>query len=218
MMPRSISASRVTERPVAESLMSCNPFRPVAQAGFTLFEVLVVAFLLGLLGFVTVSTVSSGGEQRQLQQATVNVPDLLTDVAEQSMFLGQMLAIRLHENRLEPLRYDPQSLRFVELGAGIPGAPKALQLHESLRLEWQATEIEQGDRPDAPMDLGAVIEERLLVDDTDSDEIPPQIFFFPSGEATPMRLTLSVPQMPELAAREIELDTLGRARLREDTL
>lgn len=213
MMPRFISANPATGK---APIQHTNAYR--LQQGFSLLEVVVVVALLALAATISVALVADSGEHRHLKRAGETVPALLSEMGEQSVFLGELLAVRLSEDRLEPLRYDPDAQAFVAFAAHARGAPTTLTLHEGLRLEWQATELEQSERPDAAMDLAAIADERLIGDEVDDDLEPPQIFFFPSGEATGMQLTITRPGIAESQPVEIELDTLGRARRQEDSL
>lgn len=80
--------------------------RPVIQAGFTLLEIMVVVMLMGLLTVVLVSQGNWTSDGRQLEQETARLQDTLALLNERSLFSGQLMALRLETIGWTPLAYD----------------------------------------------------------------------------------------------------------------
>lgn len=201
-----------------------NPVR-----GFSLLEIMVVAALIGVLAAFAVPMVISGGGGSQLKRQADQVSALLEQLNEQSLFVGELLAARLEEDRVVPLRYSHQESGFVPT-QGRSGGLSELELAEGIRLEW---ELEQSDRrgPDLRDALGkrltgeedeqgrSRLESRADesgktpdasgADSSDSDQPLPQVFFFPSGEVTPVTLWLRGPDTRD-GGIQLELNTVGR--------
>jgi general secretion pathway protein H len=125
---------------------------------------------------------------------------------EQSLFRGDLLALRLDVDGWQPLLYDIDAAEFVPL----PAPLARRRLDASLQLEWQLQERRDRDRPAL-----TEVADRLLPEQSDSElPEPPQVFFFPSGEVTP--ITLLLRQVGGDAEQTLLVDPLGRVTLAED--
>lgn len=222
MMPRSVTGSRETGT-VASTVMSVTPGAgkhglraslPCRPAGFTLLEILVVVSLVALISAVVAPLIFGGDEHRKLERKAGKVVDLLDTMGEQSLFLGEFLALRLYSDRIEPMRYDPVEQEFTAFVPETPGAPRVLYLDDGMRLDWTLESPEQRDDGRDGIDPGDVFREQDLADDDDDEELP-QLFFFPSGESSAARLVLENERREQRAFR-IRLDSLGRGRIEED--
>lgn len=190
--------------------------------GFSLLELMVVVALVGLIAAMVVPTLT-GPDTDSLDDAADSIRGHLAAVADRSLMRGELLAVRLERQRLELLRYDFREQAFVPL----EDAGKAeIRLEEPLFIEWQF-----GDDGEGEPALADVVESRLEDkagkrfgsgkqrsgtvpegdagdEEDESKETFPQLFFFPSGEATPTTLWIRDSE----ADREItlKLDSLGR--------
>lgn len=181
---------------------------PRSPRGFSLLEIMVVVALIALLAAIAVPTLMrdpGGGPGQQADR----VSGLLEQLNEQSLFLGQLLAARLKENTVQPLRFDHEEGEFVAMdGAGELGP---LELPGDMRLEWRLEET--GDREE--VNLRDAVSNRMMGDEDetggndDEEENPPQVFFFPSGEATPVTLWLRR-RGAEGDGLRLELNSVGR--------
>ena len=154
-----------------------------AQAGFTLLEILVVVFLMVAISTVVVVAALRGGGQDDAGRARAELSDTLVLMTEQSLFRGDLLAMRFTDTGWEPLRFDVTEAEFLPL----PAPLKAVTLPDNVRLEWR---LEQSRDDRGPGIAEAA--EALMADDISPDEKPkpPQMFFFPSGEASPVAVWL----------------------------
>lgn len=198
--------------------------------GFTLLEVLVVVSLLALLAAVAAPVMVNRLGDDDMAREAEKLTARLYQLNEQSLFLGQLLAARLEEDGLQPLRYSLEEREFVPTAAG-SGSVSALELPPGIRLEWRLEELE-GDEPE----LADAVSARLADgDDDDADRNSsgdernnddagrdddggedengeaeaPQLYFFPSGEVSPATLWLRAVDGNGEGDVRLELDALG---------
>ena len=180
------------------------------QSGFTLLEIMVVVGLIALLSAVVISQGNWTSDDRQLEQESARLKDTLALLNERSLFSGQLLALRLRHDGWEPLAYDIAAADFLPIE---DTALKPRQIPPSLELVWQLDELadeEQASlsqvaetlvKKDISLDLGEDTvgegdeeEARQQDSNRESDEEDekafPQIFFFPSGEVSPVTLAM----------------------------
>ncbi len=221
-MPRSV-IGRLETAIVANAAVPVIPvaaghrFRARAArrpAGFTLLEILVVVALVALISAVAAPLIFGGDEHRKLERKAGKVVDLLDTMGEQSLFLGEFLALRLHSDRIEPMRFDPVEQEFSAFVPDTPGAPRVLYLEEGMRLDWTLETPDQRDDRREGMDPGEFFREQDQAEDEGEQELP-QLFFFPSGESSAARLVLESDRQAQRPFR-IRLTSLGRGRIEED--
>ena len=173
--------------------------RSARQAGFTLLEIMVVVMLMGLLTAVLVTQGNWTSDDRQLEEETARLQDTLALLNERSLFSGQLLALRLESTGWTPLAYDRVEGDFLPVD---DTALKRHELHPSLELVWQLDDLgeDQASLSDVAESLvkddvmagaakGLINDEDEEVEESDEDDFP-QVFFFPSGEVSPLTLTL----------------------------
>ena len=202
------------------------------QSGFTLLEILVVVGLVAMLSLAVLVVPVWVDDQRQLDSETASLADTLTMLNEQSLFSGRLMALRVTERGWTPLTYDVGERAFVPAqGNGL----QANRLPESLELTWQYDDLPDDDQeervslqdaakqlvsedPFGGDDQGLLGDDRDRDqreggrDDEEDDEEPlPQVFFFPSGETTPITFTVRSRQDLDLQARR-QMTALGNVR------
>lgn len=201
---------------MASMRISATTISSGSSRGFTLLEVLVVVTLLALLASVAapvmVNRLGGADMDREAEKLTARLHQL----NEQSLFLGQLLAARLQEDGLQPLRYSLEERDFVSMDAD-SGSLRRLELPDGIRLEWRLEDVER----DGP-DLADAVSSRLSDDDgetdddtradedEDDDAQAPQLYFFPSGEASPATLWLRTTAGDGEDSLRLELDALGQ--------
>lgn len=200
------------------------------QSGFTLLEILVVVGLVAMLSLAVLVVPVWVDDQRQLDSESASLADTLTMLNEQSLFSGRLMALRVTERGWTPLTYDVGERAFVPAqGNGL----QANRLPESLELTWQYDDLPDDDDEermslqdaakqlvtDDPFggdDEGLVGDDREerggeRDDEEDDDEALPQVFFFPSGETTPITFTVRSRQDLDLQSRR-RMSALGKVR------
>lgn len=191
--------------------------RTVGQAGFTLLEIMVVVMLMGLLTAVLVSQGNWTSDGRQLDEEAARLEDTLALLNERSLFSGQLLALRLETTGWTPLAYDRVEGDFLPVD---DTALKPHKLPPSLELVWQLDDLGEDQASLSEVaetlvqdDVMAGAGEELL-DDEEGDESEqdeddfPQIFFFPSGEVSPLTLTLRA--YDDVDAQRLRVSALGQ--------
>ncbi|KXJ44050.1 MAG: hypothetical protein AXW13_04575 [Alcanivorax sp. Nap_24] len=202
------------------------------QSGFTLLEILVVVGLVAMLSLAVLVVPVWVDDQRQLDSESASLADTLTMLNEQSLFSGRLMALRVTERGWTPLTYDVGERAFVPAqGNGL----QANRLPESLELTWQYDDLPDdedeervslqdaakqlvSDDPFGGDDQGLLSDDRDRDepedgrDDEEEDQEPlPQVFFFPSGETTPITFTVRSRQDLDVEARR-QMSALGKVR------
>jgi len=200
------------------AIFSKMRLRPVSQAGFTLLEIMVVVMLMGLLTAVLVSQGNWTSNDRQLEEEAARLEDILALLNERSLFSGQLLALRLETTGWTPLAYDRIEGDFLPVD---DTALKAHRLPPSLELVWELDDL-----GDDQASLSEVAENLVqddvmagagkeLLDEEEGEESAqdkddfPQVFFFPSGEVSPLTLTLRAYDDVE-AEQRLRVSALGQ--------
>lgn len=186
--------------------------------GFSLLEILVVVTLVAIMAVAIGTYVVSGNQTRQLNHTRATVEDFFRTLSEQSVFLGELLAVELFEDRLVPYRYSLEEGGFVVMAADLAGNPGTFRLEDSLRLTWVLDDFESGD-PDAMPSVAEAVAERRS-DDAEADDNPPrpQVYFLPSGEATAIRIEIETRDSDQIIRQSFRVDSLGRVRKVEEEL
>ena len=192
--------------------------RPVGQAGFTLLEIMVVVMLMGLLTAVLVSQGNWTSDDRQLEEEAARLEDTLALLNERSLFSGQLLALRLETTGWTPLAYDRIEGDFLPVD---DTALKAHRLPPSLELVWELDDLGEDQaslsevaetlvQDDVMAGSGKELLDGEQSDDSDQDEaVFPQVFFFPSGEVSPLTVTLRAYDDVE-AEQRLRVSALGQ--------
>lgn len=205
-----LKAVKVLTRTLTGAKSSNMRLPRTLQSGFTLLEIMVVVGLIALLSAVVVSQGNWTSDDRQLEQESARLKDTLALLNERSLFSGQLLALRLRHDGWEPLAYDITAADFLPIE---DTALKPRRIPPALELVWQLDELadeEQASlsqvaetlvKKDTSLDLGEDVvgegdeereQQRARNDESEEEEEKefPQVFFFPSGEVSPVTLTM----------------------------
>ena len=168
-------------------------------AGFTLIELMVVIFIIGIVaGFATLSVGQS--QSRVLQDEVKRLQSLLTLASNEAVLQSEEFAIEVYRNGYRFMHLEQMEREWawqpvqdksifrarcfpegVALAVEIEGIPTLL---ENLDCAAEA----------AKLDAEKAQEEKTVADKFDKpEEAPPRIFLLSSGEMTPFELTLSLP-------------------------
>jgi general secretion pathway protein H len=140
--------------------------------GFTLIEILVVVFIIGILVSVTLISVHALGRDTEIRDETARLVGLIGAVHEQAEMEGRDFGLRFQEHEYEFLAYDPR------------------------RNEWQAVE---GDDLLRPRQLPPGLNVRLRLDGREAvlrppadknKPWPPQVQIQSSGDLSAFELRL----------------------------
>ena len=179
------------------------------QSGFTLLEVLVVVTLLALLASLVVPMMGRDTQTDDIDFQAIQLRDRLQQLAENSLFRGEVMAMHLSLTGFTPLRYVVEEQVFAPITDNPFFAEQSLP--QDYLLEWTLDTASDRDG----RSLADVTKEMLLEEDADDDEETfPQLFFLPSGEATAVSLLLRNSESGE--ERRLEMGPLGRVTIDED--
>lgn len=209
-MKISTSAINAATGLAANSTISPVARRPSQVSGFTLLEVLVVVTLLALFASMILPMMSRNPSSEDLDDQANRLRHTVQILAENSLFRGQLLALRVSAHQYQPLAYNVDERQFIDMVSD--DALVAYDLPEQYLLEWQLAD----DQSTGEKTL-AYAADALIAEDTDSSQEklqPPQMYFFPSGESTPISLLLRDSE----SGRELRIvvDPVGRVVIESD--
>ena len=190
---------------------SASATRQRNNSGFTLLEVLVVVTLLALFASLVLPMVSQRDSVDGVEHASERLASSLSLLSENSVFRGHVLAMSLRPDGYTPMQYDIASNTFVTLVDD--KSFDRVDFDQNLIFEWQLDERADGDVSLEEAMEGVVSAQSNAPtqssQDDDQEELPlPQLFFFPSGESTPVLLVLRDTDTGE--ERKLQLDIVGR--------
>ncbi len=142
------------------------------SSGFTLIEVLVVVFIIGILVSVSLISVHALGRDTEIRDETRRLVGIITAVQEQAQMEGRDFGLRLVEQQYEFLTYDPRRDLWQPVEGDDLLRPRRLApgLNFRLRLEGREASLRPPTDPKKPS--------------------PPQIDILGSGDLTAFELKL----------------------------
>ena len=169
------------------------------QRGFSLLELLVALIVVVLFTSLANLTVTSGGQDIQLQSTVYNLADVAGYALDEAQMTGVDYGLLLREDQeAGETIYSYQWLERGLDGWDIPVSGKELFAEQTLP-PGIALELELEDAP--------LVE--LSQDDSEVEIIRPQVVFYASGEATAGTINVFQVEDGELLWR-IEWDLFGR--------
>jgi general secretion pathway protein H len=169
------------------------------SSGFSLLELLVVVFIIGILATMMTLSIGITGGDRELEQEIERIRALIDLAAEEAVLQGQEIGIRFYENRYEfstetwYTRESEETTTTVARWRLMTGDDlfKPRDLGENLRIEL---EIDGRQVILEPFSEREQREERKReeedTDEDDEDAYKPQVFILSSGDMTPFTVNL----------------------------
>ena len=170
--------------------------------GFTLIELMVVIFIIGIISsFATLSVGQS--HTRVLQDEVKRMQSLLTLASDEAVLQSEELAIEVYRNGYRFMflaqSKDAWEWQPVQDNAIFRARcfPEGVEL--AAEIEGRSAALEHFDCTVAATDPEKVKEEKPASNKfSKADDVPPRIFLLSSGEMTPFNLTLSLPDKSSL--------------------
>lgn len=166
-------------------------------SGFTLLEVLVVIFIVGIMLGALMLSLQDRPEGEQARREAQRIKALVDLAREEAILNTAILGIR----------FDHTSYQFMQL----TGNKWALlddrilrkrELDETLNLEFEQVEDAE------PIKIDESKKDKDDEDEEEEEEEPPQVAIYPTGELTPFRLIVETVGSP--LAVSIEARTSGK--------
>jgi len=167
-----------------------------SQRGFSLIEILVVVFIVGIIASMASLVISGNDPAEQLSDSAANMTALMTLASEEATLTGEALGLTLVPAVLgESWQYHWQRLRDAEWTPALE--PFQLrQFTPDIRVSLQVS----GQLYDWSQAAG--------LDNSKSEQVQPTLVFYPSGEVLPFILTLTSDIAPD-ADQHIGLSVSG---------
>lgn len=188
----------------------------INSQGFTLVEVLLVVTLFALMAAFLVPNLSVS-EQSKTDTFATHVEILLGEMAEYSVYSGELLALRITDTQLIPLRFASYEEGFQPYSADI-GSIKPLGLPAQLGLRWEDEDMDASQQadPDALAQWQESDATRTSSKEFGRKEVAPDIFFYPSGETSAGTLIFYSDDFNASVSHKVSLNPLGRPSLERD--
>lgn len=188
--------------PMSVTGSSSSP--PSRTGGFTLLEVLVVVFIIGIMAAMfTLSVGVAGGADRELRREAERIETLIALALEDATFQSHELGLRLYPRRYEFSIYDrgdlfdPKDDKWVPLATDV-FAPRELPAAFALELEIEgrAVNLERSEKDVAK-------------------KYEPQLFIFSSGDVSDS-FNVRVRSVEEDRGYSLAVDIDGKTKLTKD--
>ncbi|MEE8118759.1 MAG: type II secretion system minor pseudopilin GspH [Gammaproteobacteria bacterium] len=154
--------------------MARHACRPLAQAGFTLLEILVVLAFVGILVSMAATGLRVFNFGRSPEQQANRVAALLQLASDEAILTGTEVGLRIDSNRLQFSRFQLETREWISLAKDS---------------QFRDREIPDGIVMQLELD-GVAVNEIAFAANNESDKVSPapQIIFFSSGEVVPFTL------------------------------
>lgn len=162
------------------------------NTGFTLLELLVVIFIIGIIAAMATLSVGTATASRGVEKEAERIGDLVALAAEEAVLQGREFGLTFYRSEYEFSTYDVEQARWVPLaGSAGPLAGRRLPPEAEIEVEIEGRQVAlaaQKPPPPEPQDDddGEVEPER----GAGVDDNAPQVFIFSSGDVTPFSVRL----------------------------
>jgi general secretion pathway protein H len=170
--------------------------------GFTLLEVLVVVFLVGIISSIAMLGLNASGDERRMRDESDRLVALLLQVASEAVMQNQEYGLKITDTGYLFLCLDEVKLRWKACSGDDTlrerNMPEGLEIHVLRESSLTLPHTKDGDDKDVAAKAG-----------NDGPRIYPDLLLLSSGEASPVSLEIRVSEKPELRS-EIRVDELAR--------
>ena len=166
--------------------------------GFTLLEVLVVMFIIGVITAMATLSLGVASSRKGSEKEIQRIQDLLALASEEAVLRGREFGITFYAKEYQFSAYDPTEGRWIPLGdEAEPFVPRAFPPETIVDLEIEnrivklASEkpvVRKEEEPSEEAEEAVKAMPRQLP--SEKDENRPQVFMLSSGDITPFSLHL----------------------------
>lgn len=172
--------------------------RRVGSEGFTLLELLVVMFIIGIIAAMATLSVGVATSEKGAEKELQRIEDLLALASEEAVLQGREFGLTFYAKEYVFSTYDPEQARWVPLESDAePFGPRRFPPETLVELEIEDRLVRIPDERPAPADEKEMDDEDAsgpaltgggLLSGRERDR--PQVFILSSGDITPFELHL----------------------------
>lgn len=169
---------------------------PAPVRGFTLLELLVVMFIVGIMAAMATLSVGVATSEKGTEKEIERLEDLLALASEEAVLQGRELGITFYRREYEFSAYDPARAEWLPMAEdGGPLAPRKFPPETIVDLELEDRLVALADEkpkraPESKSDEEKADDERRRQVLGRRNEQLPQVFILSSGDITPFELRL----------------------------
>ncbi|GMW05844.1 MAG: hypothetical protein AMXMBFR8_06410 [Nevskiales bacterium] len=158
------------------------------DSGFTLLELLVVMFIIGIVAAMATLSVGVATSDRTADRELQRIADLLHLAGEEAVLQGREFGVTFYSQEYEFSTYDIAANRWSPFGKGSePFSPRRFppEALVDLEIEGRIVRLDEMIPPDKPPQRAGDRQDGSVPDPRE-----PQVLILSSGEFTPFQLRL----------------------------
>lgn len=170
--------------------------RPAKHRGFTLLELLVVMFIVGIVAAMATLSIGVATSEKGMAREAERLADLIALASEEAVLQGREFGITFYARQYEFSAFDAATARWAPLTDDSEMfAPRELPPDTVLELEIDERIVKLlEERPSSKKQQTGENDDlanpQAAVDSTRDDDVVPQVFILSSGDMTPFSVRM----------------------------
>jgi general secretion pathway protein H len=175
---------------------------PARSTGFTLLELLVVIFIVGVIAAMATLSIGTVTRDQGVEKEVERVGDLLALAREEAVLQNREFGLTFYRREYEFSVFDVATASWTPLAAAAAGplAPRSFPPETEVELAVEDRRVALAERRPERRPQPKTDDDKRQTD-KDDDAPEPQVLILSSGDVTPFNLRLS----PELGEGGAEL-------------